>query len=169
MLEPAIKYKELIPQLYHQTWFDDKYKYWNNTVYHRIKKIEEETWNVHQFVSVSNGFVIGYIEYYISRATNNVYDLNILNFTDDKITFGADVMKALKNIFEKYKFNKLSFEVVIGNPIESQYDKLIKRYGGKIIGIKENDVRLIDNEYYDVKLYEILYKDYIQNKKLHRK
>ena len=67
MLEPAIKYKEQLEKLQYNIWFDDKYKYWNCDVYYSTLQIDSDTWNKHQFVSVANGEVLGYIAYNISR------------------------------------------------------------------------------------------------------
>lgn len=76
--------------------------------------------------------------------------------------------RVFKDIFEKFHFRKLSFSVVVGNPIEPQYDKLIKKYGGRIVGIQEAQTKLIDNKYYDVKLYEILEDQYYNAKALRK-
>lgn len=43
------------------------------------------------------------------------------------------------------------------------YDRCIKKYGGRVVGIKQEHVKLQDSRYYDLKLYEILndkYKKY---------
>lgn len=160
MLEPAIKYRDQLSILQYDTWFNDKYKYWNCEIYHQPIQIEENTWNKNQFVSVHNGKVIGYISYNISRAEHCAYSLSIINFSDNKIAFGKDLGQALKDIFERYKFRKLNFTVVIGNPIEKSYDKMIKKYGGRIVGIYKEEVKLIDGEYYDKKAYEILASEY---------
>jgi hypothetical protein len=112
---------------------------------------------------------MGYISYNISRAENSAYSLSIINFSDNKIAFGKDLSQALKDIFERYKFRKLNFTVLIGNPIEKSYDKMIKKYGGRIVGTYKEDVKLIDGEYYDKKAYEILASEYfnaIENKKI---
>lgn len=127
MLEPAIKYKEQLEKAQYGIWFDDKYKYWNCDVYYKTLEIDSDTWNRHQFVSLDKeGNVIGYISYNISRADNSVHSLSIMNFSDNKIVFGMDLGQSLKDIFEKYKFRKLNFTVVVGNPIEKSYDKMIK-------------------------------------------
>ena len=99
----------------------------------------------------------------MDRSNNNVHDLSIINFTDNKTAFGIDLGQALKDIFEKYKFRKINFYVVVGNPIEKSYDKMIKKYGGRIIGTKKEDAKLIDGEYYDTKLYEILSTEYFES------
>lgn len=160
MLEPAIKYRDQLEKLQHNIWFNDKYKYWNCDIFYQSMQIDDNTWSKHQFVSVYNGEVIGYISYNILRAEHNAYSLSIINFSDNKAVFGVDLNRALKDIFEKYKFRKLNFNVVIGNPIEKSYDKMIKKYGGRIVGTYKEDVKLIDGEYYDKKIYEILASEY---------
>lgn len=160
MLEPAIKYKDQLEKLQYDIWFNDKYKYWVCDVYYETMTINENTWSKHQFVSVIDDKVIGYIAYNVNRSDNSVDCLSVMNFTDDKMAFGMDLGQALKDIFEKYKFRKLNFCVVVGNPIEKSYDKMIKKYGGRIIGTKKEDVKLIDGEYYDKKIYEILATEY---------
>lgn len=80
------------------------------------------------------------------------------------MTFGRDLGQALTDIFEKFRFNKLKFSVVIGNPIEKSYDRMIQRYGGRIVGIFRQDTRLIDGNLYDVKDYEILRSEYLASK-----
>jgi RimJ/RimL family protein N-acetyltransferase len=91
--------------------------------------------------------------------------LGIINFTDDIITIGKDLRQAIKDIFEKFNFHKLSYCVVVGNPIEKAYDKLTPKYGGRIVGVERQHTKLFDNKYYDVKRYEILREDYINAKK----
>lgn len=160
MLEPAIKYRDQLEKLQYNIWFNDKYKYWNCDTYYQSMQIDTDTWNRHQFVSVYNDEVIGYISYNVSRSDNNAYSLSIINFSDNTVIFGVDLSRALKDIFEKYRFRKLNFTVVVGNPIEKSYDKMIKKYGGRIVGIHKDDVKLINGEYYDRKLYEILASEY---------
>lgn len=55
---------------------------------------------------------------------------------------------------------KITFSVVIGNPTEKFYDKMINRYGGRVIGIFKKDTILPDNKLYDLKFYEIFKEDY---------
>ena len=74
-----------------------------------------------------------------------------------------DLGQALTDIFERFKFRKLNFSVVIGNPIEKSYDKMIDKYGGRIVGIYKQEIKLIDGEYYDEKLYEITREDYLKS------
>lgn len=163
MVDLAINHVEELQRQFHSTWFQEKYKFWNFTSYYEEWGVEESTWNKHQFVSLNaQGKVIGYIGYQINRANEVVECLNIINFTDNKVAFGMDVGQVLRDIFEKFYFRKVNFEVVIGNPIEKTYDRMIQRYGGRIVGIQKKQVKLIDGRFYDVKLYEIFRNDFLR-------
>lgn len=165
MLDNALAHIDELKRLHLKTWHDEKYKFYNYRCYWELPKLEESTINSHDFVSLnSKGEVIGAIGYCILRDTEQVCGLGIINFTDDNLTFGLDVMQAIKDIFEKYNFRKLNFCVVIGNPIEKTYDRLIAKYGGRIVGIEKQETKLFDNKYYDVKRYEILREEYLSKK-----
>lgn len=162
MLDLAIKYQDQVISKFRDTWFKDKYKYFNSANYFEDWVIKDSTWTNHQFVSVRNGEVIGYIGYNIDRSWDLVNDLAIINFEDSpSMVFAADMGHAIRDIFEKYQFRKLCFSVIVGNPIEKSYDKMCLKYGGRIAGIRKKNARLIDGNFYDEKLYEIFKEDYI--------
>ena len=88
MLDVAIKYKEQLEELQYNIWFNDKYKFWNDDTYYDAMTIDDSTWGRHQFVSIKNNEIIGYISYSVNRRCNYAHSLSIMNFTDDKMTFG---------------------------------------------------------------------------------
>lgn len=163
MIDIAQKYTNELSLKFADTIHDDKYKFfyegWSNDY-----RPQDSTWNGHEFVSIYGNEVIGYIAYSINRNEYDVSNLRIINFTNNKIVFGKDLIKVLNNIFEKYNFRKLSFCVYIGNPIERSYDRFIEKYNGRIVGIKKQDIKLSDGKFYDIKLYEIFRDDYIKAK-----
>lgn len=175
MIKIADRYVDILNDLFkEQVYFNDRYKYYNYSNYYSDINLNSSTWNNYNFVSIDNyRNIIGFISYDINRVTNNVTNLSIIKFSLDSnyysdiettMIFANDLKQILEDIFTKFKFNKLCFDVIIGNPAELHYDRLVKRYGGRIVGIKKNDVKLYDNNYYDVKLYEILRDDYIKNR-----
>jgi hypothetical protein len=94
MLKPAILYKEEINKLHAAIWFDDKYKYYNYNMHWGLINANEDTRDWHEFVSVDkNGKVIGLITYYVYRGPMNATSFGAINYTDDKITFGKDVLQ----------------------------------------------------------------------------
>lgn len=164
MLDLAINHTEEVTNKFRSTWYKDKYKFFHATSYCEEWHPEESTWTNHQFVSMRGNEVIGYIGYSIDRADGDIaYGLCIINFEDKpSATFAVDLGKALRNIFEKYCFRKLRFTVIVGNPIEKSYDKMCLRYGGRIVGVLTENVRLIDGKFYDEKIYEIMRSDYLK-------
>lgn len=162
MLDLAVKYADELKSKMQSIWFDEKYKYYNSQYYYNDFEVAEDTWAQHQFVSInSEQEVIGYISYSINRQINSVYDIGIINFSDnDKLTFARDLTRAIKDVFEKFHFNKINFYVVKGNPAEKAYDKIVEKCGGRIIGVYKDHVRLIDNKMYDIKVYEITLTNY---------
>ena len=166
MLDFAIKYKDKLQLLFVDTWHKEKYKFYH-TGYCNIPEFQDNTWEFHDFVSLnSKGEVIGNIYYRVDRLTNNASRLCAINFTNDSIIFAKDLMQAIKDIFEKFNFNKLNFSVVIGNPAEKGYDKLVSKCGGRVVGIKERETKLFYGKYYDMKEYEILRENYIKGVKI---
>lgn len=162
MLVPAIKHKDELQSIYHDLWFDERYMYWNGGPTYYSLEIDDNTDKYHQFASVDkDGNLLGYLSYSINRLHNDVDSVSIINFSDKpNIAFSRDIGQGFIDIFERYKFRKVSFYVVVGNPIEKSYDKLMKKYNGRIVGIQKKHVKLIDGEFYDSKLYEILREDY---------
>lgn len=108
--------------------------------------------------------LIGHIFYTVNRNTMACSNFSIINYRQTHhITFTNDVIEVVHDIFTKFNYNKLNFNVVIGNPVERQYDKLIKEMNGRIVGVMDNDVKLFDNKMYDVKFYEITREQYRQS------
>ncbi|MCI9098071.1 MAG: hypothetical protein HFI95_18260 [Lachnospiraceae bacterium] len=70
----------------------------------------------------------------------------------------------IKDIFEKHRFRKIDFYVVIGNPVKYQYDRMVEIYGGRAVGFRKEHVMLMDGKLYDQKLYEILREDYMKKR-----
>lgn len=165
MLDVALKYEDCLRVKFRDTWFDDKYKYFNCGNWYQDESMSTDTWNRHQFVSLnSKGEVIGYIGYDIDRGGNFCSNVYMINFSSDKITFGIDVGKCIEDVFERFKFEKIKFYVICGNPIEATYDKMVKKYNGNVVGLFKNDVKLIDGKMYDKKFYEIHRDGYMKSR-----
>ena len=167
MIDIAIRHKEELQELFLGTWYNEKYKFYNMSSYNGIFAVSDSSWDSHEFVSIDkNNNIIGYISYYIAREHERISDLCVINFTEDKLLFGRDIYQVFKDIFEKFNFRKISYSVIIGNPMERSYDRWTKKYGGQIIGIEREHIKLMDNKYYDVKKYELFRDDYLKSKYL---
>ena len=124
MLDFAQNHEKELEKKMRDTWGKEKYWYYHRCSYFSPQVIKEDTWTDTQFVSLNSaGEVTGYLGYGIDRECRYVTYLAIINFTDD-ISFGSDVMKMVKDIFEVYRYRKIVFTVVVGNPVEQKYDRL---------------------------------------------
>ena len=158
MIKPAQLYTEELKRKFVEIMYKDKYKYYFNGWSSEFVP-DKDNWSNHSFVVLDKEEVIGYIAYSIDRRTDNVDSLQIVNFSDNKYLFGKAVYKIIKDIFNYFKFNKISFAVNVGNPAELIYNKFISKYGGRVVGVKTKDTRLIDGTWCDYKMYEIFNKE----------
>lgn len=165
MIDVAQKYIPQLEELMVDTWYDDRYKFYHPSNRRVLFKLEDVD-NARSFAIIDNGAhrVIGFVNYWFDMDTNSVCGLNIINFSKQIVLFGRELGQIIDDIFCRFNFNRLEFFVIRGNPIEKSYDRLILKYGGRIIGTKTASVRLIDGMLYDEKLYEIMREDYIKAK-----
>lgn len=161
MLKIASEYEAELQNRFADAFMDERYKFYFTDGWTNKYKAADSTWAVHEFVSVQSENVIGYIAYSVNRRTNSASSLCAINFQGKSVAFSKDFLQALKDIFEKYHFRKLSFGVYIGNPAEKMYDRYIQKFGGRIVGVSKADSMLSDGRFYDYKQYEIFQKDYV--------
>lgn len=162
MLKVAYLYRDEVNIKMADIAFNPKYMFYNmGTCRYFDYKIADNSWEVMQFVSVNkDNCVDGYLCAYIDRDNNKISSLGIVNFQDTNLAFAYDLRDFLISLFDKFNYRKIEFSVIIGNPIERSYDKIILKYGGRIVGVKKESAKLIDNKYYDEKMYEIFKNDY---------
>lgn len=160
MLKLAKPYKDQIEKAQiHVIENEEQYKYLNVSSYwdNFMSEIPDSDWNSIIRLSVAEDKVLGYFKALIARDTNDVSSLTIVNFNLKTIsfTFIKDLETFIKYLLEYKKFRKIAFSVVVGNPAERLYDKFIEKYNGRVVGVRKNDVKLVDGKYYDLKLYEL--------------
>jgi hypothetical protein len=165
LLDNARKYSEELKNKLMDTWYDEKYKYYYMGGWHREFTLPEDDWERMYFVSLDkNNNVIGYILYSLDRSVGSAYDFGAINFSDNKLTFGKDLCQAIDDIFCKFNMQRIEFNVVCGNPIERSYDRMVEKFGGRVVGTRKRAAKLLDNQIYDDKIYEILREDYLKSK-----
>lgn len=103
-----------------------------------------------------DGNILGFMFCAINRANDRVEDLGLVNMKGKRNReFTRDILQFFEDLFKTYNHRKICFSVVVGNPAEKIYDKIVKRYKGRIVGTKKDHVRLFDNKFYDLKEYEV--------------
>lgn len=162
MLKLAYTYKDKLQITYNTVVFNDRYKYFNFSNYWDYTiKLSENSWENIEMVSVDKeDNIIGYFRAGIARDSDKISSLAVINFYDKNVTFSRDLYQFLIDLFEKYNFRKIEFNVVVGNPAEKMYDRIMKKYGGNIVGVKIRSTKLVDGKYYNVKMYEIFKRDF---------
>jgi len=168
MIDVAQKYSEELEKLFYNTWYDMRYKFYHNHVYCNKLKLDDDNWKYNDFVSMYGDIIIGHISYSIDRTTDSVTNLGLINFRlDDKALsaiFAKDIIRIFRDIFEKFNLEKIQFRAIMGdNPSLVKYRKLVKKFGGRVVGYFREDTRLMDNKLYDTELYEIFKKDFVNS------
>lgn len=163
ILKSAYPYQNEITIKMSECWYNEKYKYFFNE-YGDSPSIDEHNFNKIQMISTdSSDNIIGFFNASVNRTSKVVSSISIINFTDNKLIFSRDLSDFFKYLFEIEKFHKIEFSVTVGNPIESSYDALMEKYNGCIVGTHK-DHWFIHGEYHDLKMYEIMRKDYEKTK-----
>ena len=164
MLELAYANQQELTKKFLEISFVDKYKYFDFTNFINYElNLSKDSWSSLEYVSKKDNEIIGYLRASINRSAGFVSSLGVANFGDKNIEFAKDFYRFLEDLFMKFDFYKIRFDVVIGNPAEKMYDRFIKRYGGRIIGTYIKDTKLWTGEYCDVKSYEIFKENYKEN------
>ena len=84
----------------------------------------------------------------------------MINFTKEiNITFSKDVLKFIRNLRDVHKATKFEFTGFVGGEPKLMYRKFIARYGGRIAGTLTNNTKLVDGNYYDSTIFEIMRED----------
>lgn len=163
MLVPAHIHRDELADLFLKSWYDSRYLYYYCYSWRKELVLSDSgTWDEHVFASVYKDRVIGYISYDVIRYARVTEDWAIVLFEPEGVReFYKDILKAVDDSFRYFRFQRMGFSVVIGNPVERTYDRFVKKFGGRIVGTKKKVVYLIDGQYYDLKEYEILREDYL--------
>lgn len=163
MIKPAQLYQEELKKLYYNTFYDEKYMYYQNWIGTQELEIHNENYNFHEFAILENNEVIGYIKYRINWIPNSIDSFSIISFKKS-FCFGLDLLKIIDDIFIKYKINKIEFRAIADNPVIKHYYNFIKIFNGREVGTLFETVKLSDGELHNEVLFELFRDNYINAK-----
>jgi hypothetical protein len=166
MLKQAVLYKNALPSCFAEASMDVRNKFYTDGYWNCDEIMANSGWSKLSFVSVdSSENIVGLIMAQIDHNSHFASDLSMIRFLKESkydMLFAKDLKKFFIMIFEYYKYCKLDFSVCIGSPNEKIYDRFAEKYGGRIVGIKKRNFKLMDGTICDQKFYEILIEDFLK-------
>ena len=158
-LAPAIAYEDGLRAAWARAALDPRFRFFfgiGGWTYVR-PVLSEKTWDYVQLVSVVDGGVVGFFSAEIDRPPRCVSEMGWVNLAGKpSFAFARDSSRFLRALFEEHGMFAVRWTVVVGNPAEKMYDRLVANRGGRIIGFERGAVVLQDQRRYDRKRYEIL-------------
>lgn len=162
MLDIAKKYEKELQDKFLETWYDMKYQYYRDTSGDRIPQLADNCYDRRDFVSLdNNGNVIGFISYFYNDVTRSTSQFGIINFGESSAIFAQDVLQVIADIFFKFHLDRIEFWCFEDNPATNGYRAFIKRFGGREVGHLRRSCKLMDGNFHDSVIFEILREDLI--------
>jgi len=162
LLKPAILHEDQLVRKYREAVCDDHFKFYTGTSYRNYNfEVERNDWSAIQRVSIDkNGVLIGFMSAYINRESRVVSSFGILNFTKKaNLIWSIDIIKFIRELRDRYNASKFEFVAFVGSDAECMYRRFIEKHGGNVAGTLRHTAKLIDGEYYDSTLFEIMRED----------
>lgn len=161
MLEPAYLHRAVLPDLYARALFDPRAAYFTLGGYADYKlEVAENEWSTIQRVSVGGGVVGGYLAAQVDREVRQVRDLSALAFRGAGqrigLLFSRDLVRFVAGLVLDYGFERVAWSVVVGNPAEQLYDRVLPKLGGRVSAQFRRCIRRPNGSLTDQKCYEVI-------------
>ena len=158
MLYPAQLYENELREKLMLCWYQPKYDWYFGGDYASIQ-IADNHEQRRDFVHLNaHGNVDGYFSYEYSGVDKLMYSFLLIGFSETNSLFIGDILNHITEMF-KSNAQKLEFYAFSENPVNNLYEKVIKRYGGRKVGILRRH-RYFNGKYHDCNIYEILNEDW---------
>lgn len=163
MLKAAQLYSEKLQEESIKSWYKPENIFWSSGAGDGPIEIQEDNYNVHQFVSLDKDEnVVGYIAYCVDWAAMSADRFGIISFRKGNIEFAKDVYKVICDLFEVYHMNRISWCAFVDNPAIRGYRNFIKRHGGRECAYHRQITRLQDGKLHDSVEFEILAEEFVK-------
>lgn len=161
MLKPAQLYKEELQKKNYETWYDQRYMYYNSDIGAYDIQLADNNCEKHQFVSVDkDNNVIGYISYKIDWRALNADNFGIISYGIGNVEFAKDCYQVVCDLFEKYHVNRVGWFAYVDNPAVRGYRNFIKKHGGRECAYLRQVAKLIDGKLHDAVEFEVLAEEF---------
>lgn len=157
MLKEARSYEEEVQRKHIESWDKPDSIYFCTVANSSLPIYDENCCDARSLVSVDeNDNVIGYIHYDLDLETKAASNFAIISFNRGDCKFFTDVHKAVCDIFEKYKLNRLTWFCYTENRAKYLYRRYIKEHGGKEYTKPGEADKLQDGKLHDRINFEIM-------------
>ena len=154
MLVPAILYKDEIIKGMQKYFYTDDMMFETGCMSNWIPDIVDcPNESTFQYAIVHNDILIGYLGYTVDWYSSKVYNFGLFSFDRGNPLIGKEVFNKLEEL--TYKFHRIEWRMVGGNPAERGYDSFLKRHNGKKHILKDA-IKDKDGNYRDDVIYEIV-------------
>lgn len=160
MLDIAKKHEKEFQEKYIETWYDLQYQYYRDSSGDRIPQLADNCYDRRDFVSLNDdGEVIGFISYFFNDVNSTASQFGIISFDIGNREFAKDVLQVIADIFFKFHLDRIEFWCFDDNPATNGYRAFIKRFGGREVGHLRRSCKLMDGNFHDSVIFEILRED----------
>lgn len=169
MLKNALNYKDEIQRKFADVMYDLDYQFFGGGNGLNMITIFDNNFEHHQLASIDeNGNVIGYIAYHVDYAAMSCCNFGAISFDRGNLTFTKDLLQAIDDIFYKYRMNRIDFWCFVDNPIRPTYQRLVEKFGGRVVGVLEDTARLMDGKLHSSMIFELKADEYLFKTRLKR-
>lgn len=169
MLINARLYESELRQCFHEIEYDLRYQFINGCWGCTDFSLPDNNYDSFWFASVNEyNEVVGFVTAEFNRVAGRVSGLAAANFFlgSSDMTFIKDLYQFIDDLFMKYNFNSIEWHCYADNPACRGYQKLVKRFGGSVIGPRHQAAVLMDGKLHDSYCFEILKENYLKNRRI---
>ena len=154
MLYPAQLYKEELKKKLVSKWYDPKYKWYFGGERYMNEVPDNTEWR-QDFVHLdAAGEVDGYFSYHYDKAAKSLNQFGLVSFSDNGTDLVLDAIHRVMYLFKEEQVQRCEFWAFSDNPVNKLYKKLMKRYGGLIVG-HLTDCAYFGGKYHSMDIYEV--------------
>lgn len=161
MIQAAQPHAGAIQAAYQKAYNDPKFQWFFGAYADTNIVIPTSDWAQFHYASVNDkGEVCGHLWADLDRDARTVDSIGAINFNPGhSVTFAMDLRRFFARLICG-GWERVSWDVNIGNPAEAMYDKGVVMLGGRIVGTRKKWKRdRITGAHRDNKMYEVLPED----------
>lgn len=164
MLRPAYLHREAVVRGFAQAMAQPHAQHYQLSSWSRWEcKVYDSDWEEIQRASTCGDRVLGLLAAHVDRDLPGVSEIGALAFLADgrhpSPVFSRDLATFLAELILARGFVRVAWSVTTLNPARLMYDKVVERWGGRLVGESRRSVRRPDGTYCGQRFYEVLPED----------